>query len=147
MFFRLDSESGVPFYQQIVRQAKQMIAGGSVQPGDRMPTVRELASQLVVNPNTVARAYLDLERDGLVETRRGQGTFACAPAGRLADTERRRIITELLQHVLVEAYRLSMSGEQVREVLEGLIGARKDSVSQGKAAMPAPAVAKPGGQP
>ena len=124
MLFRLDSESGMPFYQQIVRQAKQMIAGGRLQPGDRLPTVRELAAQLVVNPNTVARAYLDLEREGVVETRRGQGTFACAPANRIADAERRRIITDLLRHVLVEAYRLNMSSTDVREALDVLLSER-----------------------
>jgi GntR family transcriptional regulator len=142
MLFRLDSESGMPFYQQIVRQAKLMIAGGRLQPGDRLPTVRELAAQLVVNPNTVARAYLDLEREGVVETRRGQGTFACAPANRIADAERQRIITDLLKHVLVEAYRLNMSSAEVREALDVLISER-DAIAAPLAA----AGAEPGGKP
>ncbi len=111
----------MPFYQQVMRQIKQMIATGALQPGDRLPTVRELAAQLVVNPNTVARAYLDLEHDGVVETRRGQGTFACQPASRLADAERRRIVRGLLERALVEAVHLSLEPHDVKTILEELI--------------------------
>lgn len=125
MLFRLDPDSGVPFYQQVARQIKQMIATGALQPGDRLPTVRELASLLVLNPNTVAHAYSDLEREGVVETRRGQGTFACAPVSRLSEAERRRIIEALLEHALAEAFNLNISKAEVRRILDELIEGRE----------------------
>lgn len=147
MLFRLDSESGVPFYQQIERQFKQMLAVGGLQPGDRLPTVRDLASQLVVNPNTVARAYLDLEREGVVETRRGQGTFACAPSSRLADEERRRIITNLLERVLAEAFNLNVSAAEVCDILEQLSNQRQQKEDGGKCEPLAPIGAGPEAEP
>ncbi len=113
MRLRLDSESGVPYYQQVVQQVKRLIASGTVAPGDRLPTVRELAVALTLNPNTVARAYQDLEREGVVETRRGQGTFACAPSARLGAAERAEIVATLLDRALLEARHLGLSPEDV----------------------------------
>ena len=118
MLLRLDSESGVPFYQQVVQQVKRLIASGTLAPGDRLPTVRELAAELVLNPNTVARAYQDLEREGVVETRRGQGTFACAPSSHLTRSERRGLIAGLLDRALVDARHLGLSPEDVIELLK-----------------------------
>ena len=121
MRLRLDSESGVPFYQQVVQQVKRLIAAGAVAPGDRLPTVRELAAEMVLNPNTVARAYQDLEREGVVETRRGQGTFACAPSLRLGPAERTQIVAALLDQALLEARHLGLSTEEVVALLNARI--------------------------
>ena len=118
MLFRLDTASGVPLYLQIVEQVKRSVAAGTLQAGDQLPTVRELASELVLNPNTVARAYQDLEREGVVEIRRGLGTFICAPATRLAREERRRRVGDQLEKALVEALHLDISPEEVKELLE-----------------------------
>ena len=118
MLLRLDSESGVPFYQQVVQQVKRLIASGALAPGDRLPTVRELAAELVLNPNTVARAYQDLEREGVVETRRGQGTFACAPSSRLTRAECRAAVAAVLDRALLEARSLGLSPEDVIELLK-----------------------------
>ena len=118
MLFRLDASSGVPLYQQIVEQVKHRVAAGTLLAGDRLPTVREMASELVVNPNTVARAYTDLEREGVVETRRGLGTFVCEPASRLEAAERRRIVAAQLDRALVEALHLGVTPDEVRELLE-----------------------------
>jgi GntR family transcriptional regulator len=73
--FRLDARSGVPTYLQLVGQVKQAVLLGYLQPGDQLPTVREVAADLAINPNTVAKAYRELEREGLVAARSGQGTF------------------------------------------------------------------------
>ena len=124
MLLRLDSESGVPFYSQVARQIKQTIASGALLPGDRLPTVRELASELVLNPNTVARAYQELERQGVVETRRGLGTFACEPASRLDKRQRARIVSDLLEHAVVEAVHLEIGQATVRHLLELLLAER-----------------------
>jgi GntR family transcriptional regulator len=118
MIFRLDSSSGVPLYQQVVDQVKRSVAAGTLRPGDRLPTVRELASELVVNPNTIARAYQDLERESVVETRRGLGTFVCEPGTRLSLEERRRLVAAQLDRALVEAIHLNVTPEEVKQILE-----------------------------
>lgn len=122
MLFRLDAESGVPFHQQIFEQVRRQAASGAVQAGDRLPTVRELAAELLVNPNTVARAYQDLERAGVVETRRGQGTFACAPGSKLDSDEKRRIVRALLDRARLEAVSLGLSAEEVGELVDSVFG-------------------------
>ena len=73
--FRLDTRSGVPTYLQLVQQVKQAIRLGILQPGDQLPTVKEVVGSLAINPNTVLKAYRELDLEGLVEGRRGQGTF------------------------------------------------------------------------
>jgi GntR family transcriptional regulator len=75
---RLSSTSGVSAYRQIARQVRQAIQMGALQPGDQLPTVKEVVAMVAVNPNTVLKAYQVLEHDGLVEGRQGQGTFVCA---------------------------------------------------------------------
>ena len=73
--FRLDAHSGVPTYLQLVQQVKQALRLGILHPGDQLPTVKEVVASLAINPNTVLKAYRELDLDGLVEGRRGQGTF------------------------------------------------------------------------
>jgi GntR family transcriptional regulator len=73
--FRLDGRSGVPTYLQLVQQVKQAVRLGLLQPGDQLPTVKEVVAKLVINPNTVLKAYRELDHEGIVEGRRGQGTF------------------------------------------------------------------------
>src|SRR5689334_151244 len=73
--FHLDSRSGVPTYLQLVQQVKQAARLGLLQPGDQLPTVKEVVAKLAINPNTVLKAYRELDREGLVDARRGQGTF------------------------------------------------------------------------
>ena len=73
--FRLNERSGVPTYFQLVQQVRQAVRLGVLQPGDQLPTVKEVAGSLAINPNTVLKAYRELDREGLVEARRGQGTF------------------------------------------------------------------------
>jgi GntR family transcriptional regulator len=81
--FHLDSRSGVPTYLQLVQQVKQAVRLGILRPGDQLPTVKEVVAKLVINPNTVLKAYRELDLEGVVEGRRGQGTFVTAtPPGR-----------------------------------------------------------------
>ncbi len=72
---RIDAKSGVPPYLQIAQQVRQALVAGVLQPGDQLPTVKEVVTQLAINPNTVFKGYRELEREGLVEGRRGAGTF------------------------------------------------------------------------
>ncbi len=76
LLFRLTTHSNVPAYVQIVHQVRQALLSGMLKPGDRLPTVKEVVAELAINPNTVLRAYRELEQQGLVEGRQGIGTFA-----------------------------------------------------------------------
>ena len=130
MFDSIDPKGAVPIYRQITDQIRRRVAAGMLAPGDQLPSVRELAGDLLVNPNTVAKVYRDLERDGLLETRRGQGTYVSAEAGAMAEAEQRALLTERLAEVAreVRAFGLSERAavELFREVLaDGRLG-RKD---------------------
>ena len=114
---QVDIKSGVPFYRQIIDQVRSAIATGRLSPGDRLPTVRQLAVDLSVNPNTVARAYTELELTGLVETQMGSGTFVGPQRVEQDDVERRRLLDQLSQEFLSRA---SSHGFTIDEVLENL---------------------------
>jgi len=118
----LDVKSGVPFYRQIIDQVKAAIATESIAPGDRLPTVRQLAVDLSVNPNTVSRAYTELELTGLVETQMGSGTFVGSRPVERNDVERRRVLDQLCQEFLS---RVSTHGFTLDDVLENLQQRRK----------------------
>lgn len=101
--FLLDMKSGVPFYRQIIDQVKTAIAAGGLEPGDKLPTVRQLAVELSINPNTVSRAYTELELTGLVETQMGSGTFISHRRVKQDDVERRRMLDQICQELLSRA--------------------------------------------
>ncbi|HNX51977.1 MAG TPA: GntR family transcriptional regulator, partial [Thermoanaerobaculaceae bacterium] len=107
--------------KQIIDQVKSAIATGLVEPGDRLPTVRQLAVDLSINPNTVARAYTELELTGLVETQMGSGTFVGQRKVEQDDVERRRLLDEICQELLSRA---STHGFSIDDILDNL-GQRK----------------------
>jgi len=119
---RIDLKSGVPFYRQIIDQVKAAIATETVGPGDRLPTVRQLAVDLSINPNTVSRAYTELELTGLVETQMGSGTFVGNRQVEQDDIERRRLLDQICQEFLSRA---STHGFTLDDVLENLEQRRK----------------------
>jgi GntR family transcriptional regulator len=110
----------VPIYAQIVNQVKYLIASGRLAPGEELPPIRVLAERLVVNPNTVARAYRELESAGMVEKRRTAGTYVSELGSPLARRERMKILTERVDALLAEARQLGIG---VSEVID-LIGVR-----------------------
>jgi GntR family transcriptional regulator len=115
--FRLDNQSGVPFYRQIVEQVKFAIARGRLEPGEQLPTVRQLAVDLSVNPNTVVRAYRQLEIEGVLETQQGLGTFVGRKRPEIDELERQRMLDQIVTDLLARA---SSYGFSLDEVLEGL---------------------------
>jgi GntR family transcriptional regulator len=119
---KLDVKSGVPFYRQVIDQVKAAIATESLSPGDRLPTVRQLAVDLSINPNTVSRAYTELELTGLVETQMGSGTFVGSRQVKPDDVERRRVLDQLCQEFLSRA---STHGFTLDDVLQNLEQRRK----------------------
>src|ERR1039457_1083459 len=94
--FQLDLHSGVPVYRQVIDQVRGAIAAGQLTPGDQLPTVRQLAVDLAINPNTVVRAYRELELGGLLETHQGTGTFISAQRMRRADAEREKQLAQIV---------------------------------------------------
>jgi GntR family transcriptional regulator len=127
MLFRIRAESGEPIYEQLVRQVKHAIMTGALKTGEQLPTVRELAAQLVINPNTVARAYRELERSGLLESTTGRGTFVKFTPPKLFREERRRRLQPFLDQLLAEATALNFSTEELKDQLEETIKKFKQS--------------------
>ena len=103
MVLRISTLDGTPIYRQIVNQVKYLVASGRLGPGDELPPVRVLAEQLLINPNTVARAYRELETAGIVYKRQGAGTYVSDKGSPLAEHERVRILSERADALLVEA--------------------------------------------
>ncbi len=113
MGFHVDTASRVPIYQQLVQQVREAVARGELRPEERLPSVRQLSSELIVNPNTVARAYTELERDGILVTRPGLGVFVAQPRQELTRAARDRRLAELLDAWLTEAVHLGYSADEV----------------------------------
>src|SRR6476620_4944350 len=103
MQIQISASDGVPIYQQIVNQVRYLIAAGRLEPGEELPPIRVLAEQLTVNPNTVARAYLELERAGIVIKRHGSGTYVSATRSPLPASEKIKILTKRVDTLLADA--------------------------------------------
>lgn len=101
--FTLDAKSGVPFYKQVILQVEMAIADGRLVHGDQLPTVRSLAVELQINPNTVARAYSQMEIRGVVTTQQGTGTFVSDKKIQVSEIERERLLAELTRSYVAQA--------------------------------------------
>jgi GntR family transcriptional regulator len=122
MQIKLDFRSKIPIYVQIIDQIKHLIASGSLRPDDQLPTVRQLATDLRVNFNTVARAYRLLDDEGLISTQHGRGTYILPmPSDENSDQLRRQDLEWLARHFLNEAARLDYSAAEVNAVIENYI--------------------------
>jgi GntR family transcriptional regulator len=115
--FRLDLHSGVPVYRQLIDQVRGGIASGSLAVGDQLPTVRQLAVDLSINPNTVVRAYRELELGGLLETHQGTGTFISAKKLRGGEQERARQLAQIVSDCVARA---GAAGFTIEDLLEEL---------------------------
>jgi GntR family transcriptional regulator len=113
----LSRRDGVPTYLQIVQQVKHLIASGRLQAGEELPPIRVLAQQLLINPNTVARAYRELETAGIVAKRSTTGTYVSEAGSPLARRERLRILTERIDALLVEARQLNIDIDEILDLL------------------------------
>ena len=131
MFVNIDLSNGLPIYMQIVQQIKRGVAVGRLQPEDPLPSVRQLATELRVNPNTVARAYLDLEIEGVIYKRQGHGTFVSGQGVEMSKRERRRAVGRHLEKAVVEGVQLGLDEDEMREAfdaaLEKILSAREAS--------------------
>lgn len=114
----LDPRGGVPFYRQIILQVEMAIADGRLKPGTQLPTVRGLAVDLQINPNTVARAYSELEIRGIVNTQQGTGTFISDREPTLTDDERHDVLERIVQGFLSNATQYGFSIDEVIAYLQ-----------------------------
>jgi GntR family transcriptional regulator len=117
MFIHVDHRNGLAVYDQIVRQVKFAIADGAVRAGELVPSVRELARELAVNPNTVARAYRQLQDEGVLETVRGTGLAVADEARRQCRSERTQLLRTRLRHVLDEARHSGLESEEIEQLV------------------------------
>jgi GntR family transcriptional regulator len=124
------SSDGVPIYQQIVNQVKYLVASGRLNAGDEVPPIRVLASKLIINPNTVARAYRELEAAGIVEKRRTAGTYISDQSSPLARRERFKILSERMDALLAEAQQMDISLDEVLKLCQQRHAAMHSSRSQ-----------------
>lgn len=118
MQIHISPNEGVAIYQQIVNQIKYLVASGRLAAGEELPPIRGLAEQLLINPNTVARAYRELEMAGIVEKRRTAGTYVSDQGSPLARRERLKILTDRIDQLLAEATQLGVSLEEVNKLVQ-----------------------------
>lgn len=125
MQIHISSANGVPIYLQVVNQIKYLVAAGRLTAGEELPPIRVLAEKLLINPNTVARAYRELETAGIVEKRRTAGTYVSDQGSPLARRERLRILAERVDGLLAEARQMDVSLAEVVKLIE-----QRDAVLQ-----------------
>lgn len=118
MEFTIQTAAGVPIYQQLTAQICAAIARGRLRPDERLPSVRELSQTLVVNPNTIARAYTELERQGTVYTRPGLGVFVSAARTTLSKKARRERLQQAADQLLIEAVQIGCDSAEVLELVD-----------------------------
>jgi GntR family transcriptional regulator len=126
MFERIDARSPTPLYAQISTRLRVAIAAGELCPGDALPSVRQLASQLRINPATVVQAYRELEGEGLVATRHGAGTFVLDVSAARKESDRLSEARRLVRDLIADAGRLGISTADLRAAVEDELTGRND---------------------
>lgn len=121
---QIDQGSGVPLYRQIIEQVEFAIAMGELKSGDQLPTVRQLAVELSINPNTVIRAYREMEIKGVLDTQQGSGTFVGTRRPGIKDTDRQRMLDRIVTELMARASRYGIT---LDEVIEGLLKQKEGS--------------------
>ena len=130
MLFRPNPSSGVPIYLQLMEQVKHSIETGAVRPGEQLPGIRPLAEQLVINPNTVAKAYRELEHEGVIELRHGAGAFVSGQARARKVTEKLRAGQSIVAAAVERLRKSGVTDEEIRRLFEAeLVGLGKAGVN------------------
>src|SRR5262245_22971277 len=131
MLFRLNPSSGIPIYLQLMEQVKHAVETGALQPGDQLPTIRKLAEDLVMNPNTVVRAYRELEHEGIIELKHGSGAFISdSVAGRSKVTRRAQSV---VQSAIERLTSLGLTVDEIRRLVENELSLmQSDKLARGK---------------
>ena len=122
MQIRIDNSSERPVYQQIIDQVKRDIALGRLCKDEKLPTVRQLAGELAINPNTIAKAYQQLEREGIITTRAGGGTFVANLDSDLSNSVKKKLICEDLERAVVDAFHMQIDSQTLLKWFNEQIG-------------------------
>jgi GntR family transcriptional regulator len=117
LHFQINPHSGLPVYRQMIDQIKYYIASETLKVGDQLPSIRELAQKLAINPTTVVRVYSELEHEGVIEMRHGKGAFVTTSGRRMSATEREKNLRTLARHLAVEAVQMGATADQVLKVV------------------------------
>jgi len=121
MLFRPNPSSGVPIYLQLMEQVKHAIETGALRPGDQLPGIRPLAVELVINPNTVAKAYRELEHEGAIELRQGAGAFVSGTARAKKATDKLRAGQAIVEAAIEKLHARGVSDEEIRRLFEAVL--------------------------
>lgn len=121
MFFQIDAAGSVPVYEQIVRQVTFAIADGALRVGELVPSVRQLARELAINPNTVARSYRQLQDEGVLETVRGKGLQVATGSAKQCRSKRLHLIRDRFSQVLQEARQSQLSEDEIRQMIDAVM--------------------------
>ena len=132
MDITINLADGVPIYRQIVNQVKYLVASGLLRPGEELPPIRTLALQLTVTPNTIVKAYDELETSGVIHKRRGAGTYVSDGRPHLEQRERQRIIEQRIDALLAEAHQLNFTAEDILR----MVRERRAAMESGTSAEP-----------
>lgn len=125
MIFRLNPQSGVPIYLQLIEQVKHGIENGALRPGDQLPGIRKLAESIPMNPNTVAKAYKELEHMGLVELRQGSGAFISEGLDTKELTDRMKSARPIVEKTVERLLQMGLNEEEVRRLIEAELAAKR----------------------
>ena len=132
LLFQMDAHSGVPVYRQLMDQIKYYVASGTLAPGDQLPSIRELAQSLTVNPTTIVKAFNELAHETVIELRHGKGAFIAPHAAGIPTKEQEKAVRRLARQLAVEASQMGLSRHRllriVEEELEGMDSDRPASV-------------------
>ena len=132
LWIQISPGSNQPIYSQIVAQISTSIARKQLSPGDKLPAVRKLAAELVINPNTVARAYSDLEKADLVSTKTGSGTFVTDPNLRNKDASQLNILTERMDNIITFALNIGLEKDYVSDLFKNRLANFANETEKGK---------------
>lgn len=131
MWYHVDPHSGIPIYIQLKEQIKKAVASNLLKEGEQLLSVRELALKLTINPNTVARVYQELEREGIIETARGLGSFVARRREEYG-TAQERALERALENLMVDAYQLAVDEETLRTQFEKKLVVWRDRLKKGE---------------
>jgi GntR family transcriptional regulator len=129
MNLRINFSSGLPIYQQLMEQIKHAVDTGAIRGGEQLPTIRKIAEELAMNPNTVARAYRELEREGVIEVRHGSGAYVGSPSTSFVKTAGIRKAAEVLRPAMERGLAIGLSGSELRRVFEDELARSQESAS------------------
>jgi GntR family transcriptional regulator len=131
MLFRPNPASGVPIYLQLIEQIKHAIESGVLRPGEQLPGIRKIADELVMNPNTVAKAYRELEHEGVIELRQGSGAFVAGNGQGRARLDRIQNARPVMRATLEQLMRTDLTEDELRRLFEGELTRLREQAARG----------------